>query len=809
MSPKARSGAGSGKATVAKNSEATVAVTKPVRRSTRTSTAAAAPPPMDIEQSAPDEDAGRKEEGKARHENSREAAQSSLTAKSLTQSPAAQPISDSSAKKSSPLQATGGSGIKATQAGATTPKDAKPSSTEEDDATPTPAPAPSPAETPGTAVKQRMRALENKILVENLNSSNTKKPKPFSLPGQHGGNARTGVSSVVQRFEMLSPSSSPQRGTGASANGTIAGGGGNSGSQCGGKSNLTSAIQKKGVAQNASSSLKESKKGSAVGKRRSEDDSMQQRGSKRRNVAGNAGIKPAECSTNAGTATNVANAGRTTAVADEGASGVILSNDGQMDVVPVGAACSNETRAGADTADDADDESAPTPAKDVDQYMSRKKDVLGVTRQLNRRLPSRKGTYSKGSKSTITAADGAASTTNTPKSNWLKASLGENAGEAALLKRRVSPRLVRMEQSSRVSSAVASIETAKPKESAAQSETFDSKQAPVRRPGAASKPNIALGAKTQAPSRKLVEKKRAAVMVPALEKARQQRAAQAEKDAQKAAEVVERKRHAAESQRRREMRVKERVAQEEVLRQKRDEEEKKRAQRIRDDKKRREREALEAKQRNMARAIENEKKRKEKESQEKRNRAMKREAEIERKRAEKEELERNRKQLIQAELRRKRDDLREKQTRQEQTKREREKKELRRKQLEAQIEQARKQKEAEKAAAAASAARRKAPPPPTQHVNYDISDLQSDCSTDEEDDPRQRVPIWAQGKDLKMALYNQHILRPRDGSDIFDDVPAPDLDDIFPVQDKARRIRPRTSSALWSPSPTRGLHKKM
>lgn len=189
---------------------------------------------------------------------------------------------------------------------------------------------------------------------------------------------------------------------------------------------------------------------------------------------------------------------------------------------------------------------------------------------------------------------------------------------------------------------------------------------------------------------------------------------------------------------------------------------------------------------------------------------MKREAELERKRAEKEAFERNRKQQIQAELRQKRDDLRAKQSRQEQMKREREKKEFRRKQLEAQIEQARKQKEADKAAAAANAARRKAPPPPTEHLNYDISDLQSDCSTDEEDDPRQRVPTWAQGKELKMALYNQHILRPRDGSDIFDDVPAPDLDEIFPMQPgKARKIRARTSSALWSPSPTSGLHQKM
>lgn len=793
LKPTTANGRASKVANVRLSKTAAVATaTKPVRRSTRASTAAAVPMiEMGTESVETKEDSG-----------------PDSTPFCRMPSPAAQQVQKESVE---PTVAA----AHATTPHKTPPQQQQQQPTSEDDATPTAAAAPPlfPAETPGTAVKQRMRALEDKILTEKSNSC-TKTPKPVLLPGQHR-NVRGGVSSVVQRFEMLSPSSaSPQHAGGSGSSGVDD----NGGSIRGEESNLGLGSQSKDAAQQLAAPSKDSSKASAGGKRRSEGEGgTQLRDCKRRNLA------PKENSSC--TASKAPPAGIVASTESRAKRAIAGGIEGVNDSIAGPNVIDNgEINVDSDAcADDADDEIAPTPGKRSDQYVSRKKDVLGVTRQLNRRLPSRKGTYNMGSTATAGATSqvGRAAATKrtayTPKGNslsWLKASSGANAGKAGSAKpQRTSPRFVRMEQSSRVSTAVASIETTKPTGSGAaatNTKLVSSKQSSLTTTGAAPKSKIALGVKTLVPARKPAERKRTAVVVPALEKARLQRAAQSEKDAQKAAEVAERKRNASEMQRRREMRVKERVAQEEALRQKREEEDKRRAQRIKDDKIRREKEALDSKQRNIARAVEHERKRKEREAQEKRNRAVKREAELERKRAEKEAFERNRKQQIQAELRQKRDDLRAKQSRQEQMKREREKKEFRRKQLEAQIEQARKQKEADKAAAAANAARRKAPPPPTEHLNYDISDLQSDCSTDEEDDPRQRVPTWAQGKELKMALYNQHILRPRDGSDIFDDVPAPDLDEIFPMQPgKARKIRARTSSALWSPSPTSGLHQKM
>ena len=89
--------------------------------------------------------------------------------------------------------------------------------------------------------------------------------------------------------------------------------------------------------------------------------------------------------------------------------------------------------------------------------------------------------------------------------------------------------------------------------------------------------------------------------------------------------------------------------------------------------------------------------------------------------------------------------------------------------------------------------------PPTSE-NYDISDIRSDESTDDEDAPRKKVPHWAQGIALKSALLQQD--EPRR---VFEElasgfVPhAPDLEKIFTK--KRKRFYQRTSSAHWSSPP--------
>ena len=179
------------------------------------------------------------------------------------------------------------------------------------------------------------------------------------------------------------------------------------------------------------------------------------------------------------------------------------------------------------------------------------------------------------------------------------------------------------------------------------------------------------------------------------------------------------------------------------------------------------------------------------------------------------------KQQAEAEMRRKREELKEKQRRlyEEQEKRQTKIEEQKRKLMERIAEQKARQQEEKgiapsakkqssftphrfnKVEAAPFSAMKAAMPESPQ--SYDISDLVSDCSTDEEDEPKQQVPKWAKGGALRTALYSQIILYNKDGSDIFDEVPPPDLCDIFPKK-QARLRRPRTSSALWSPSPTKG-----
>lgn len=181
----------------------------------------------------------------------------------------------------------------------------------------------------------------------------------------------------------------------------------------------------------------------------------------------------------------------------------------------------------------------------------------------------------------------------------------------------------------------------------------------------------------------------------------------------------------------------------------------------------------------------------------------------------------NAKQMAEAEMRKKREELKEKQRKlyEEQEKRQAKIEEQKRKLMERIAEQKARQ-QVEKECKALSSAKKQTPFTPHRFhqvdapasvaksvaespQNYDISDLRSDGSTDEEDEPRQTVPRWAKGGALRTALYSQIILYNKDGSDIFDEVPPPDLCDIFPKKQHRLR-RPRTSSALWSPSPTRG-----
>ena len=97
------------------------------------------------------------------------------------------------------------------------------------------------------------------------------------------------------------------------------------------------------------------------------------------------------------------------------------------------------------------------------------------------------------------------------------------------------------------------------------------------------------------------------------------------------------------------------------------------------------------------------------------------------------------------------------------------------------------------------------PPPaqtrkPATSENYDISDIRSDESTDDEDAPRKRVPYWAQGAALKSALLQQE-----EAQRMFEElasgfVPhAPDLEKIFTK--KRKRFYQRTSSAHWNSPP--------
>ena len=86
--------------------------------------------------------------------------------------------------------------------------------------------------------------------------------------------------------------------------------------------------------------------------------------------------------------------------------------------------------------------------------------------------------------------------------------------------------------------------------------------------------------------------------------------------------------------------------------------------------------------------------------------------------------------------------------------------------------------------------------------DYGLNDLQSDDSTDEEDNPRKTIPPWAQNDNLIPSLQQQEE-RPLDASmAVFTrEANTVNLGKIF--KNKKQRFFKRTSSAQWSSPPTK------
>ena len=92
----------------------------------------------------------------------------------------------------------------------------------------------------------------------------------------------------------------------------------------------------------------------------------------------------------------------------------------------------------------------------------------------------------------------------------------------------------------------------------------------------------------------------------------------------------------------------------------------------------------------------------------------------------------------------------------------------------------------------------KIPKPRKNPDNYDISDIRSDESTDDDERPRKKIPLWAQGSALKAAILNQfsdkHI-----ADRLFGEIALPKLEEIF--KRKRKRFFVRSSSAFWDSPP--------
>ncbi|NXG04016.1 INCE protein, partial [Sakesphorus luctuosus] len=87
---------------------------------------------------------------------------------------------------------------------------------------------------------------------------------------------------------------------------------------------------------------------------------------------------------------------------------------------------------------------------------------------------------------------------------------------------------------------------------------------------------------------------------------------------------------------------------------------------------------------------------------------------------------------------------------------------------------------------------------PTANENNYGLDLNSDDSTDDENDPRKPVPAWAEGAQLHQAILHQYY-HPVDVNELFGAIPSPQLEHIF-YKSKPRYFK-RTSSAVWHSPP--------
>ncbi|NWU06866.1 INCE protein, partial [Cephalopterus ornatus] len=87
--------------------------------------------------------------------------------------------------------------------------------------------------------------------------------------------------------------------------------------------------------------------------------------------------------------------------------------------------------------------------------------------------------------------------------------------------------------------------------------------------------------------------------------------------------------------------------------------------------------------------------------------------------------------------------------------------------------------------------------PSADENNYGL-DLNSDDSTDDENDPRKPVPAWANGAQLHQAILHQYY-HPVDVDALFGAIPSPQLEHIF-YKSKPRYFK-RTSSAVWHSPP--------
>ncbi|VDM48112.1 unnamed protein product [Toxocara canis] len=99
-------------------------------------------------------------------------------------------------------------------------------------------------------------------------------------------------------------------------------------------------------------------------------------------------------------------------------------------------------------------------------------------------------------------------------------------------------------------------------------------------------------------------------------------------------------------------------------------------------------------------------------------------------------------------------------------------------------------------------------PLPSTEDNYNIEDLSSGDETDDEDQPRKAIPLWARPENLRRVLREQRMHPPIDVDAFFGPVVVPDLKGLFPSS--KTRYRQRTSSANWSSplsNPTKGTSK--